>query len=193
MIDKSKLIPVRNRNNGRTGYYLSNSRANRTWERTGQVMNIPFGELQELQWTDGGDFILKNLLIVEDKEALEELNMSVEPEYYYTEKDVEDILLGTTQESLDRLEDLLNFAPTGVIELAKDIAVKKQIPDIRKRDLISKKTGFNVSKAIEINITCAPDETAEPADKKVERKVSVSASTAATPSAPVRKVTVTKK
>lgn len=193
MIDKSKLIPVRNRNNGRTGYYLSNSRANRTWERTGQVMNIPFGELQELQWTDGGDFILKNLLIVEDKEALEELNMSVEPEYYYTEKDVENILLGTTQESLDRLEDLLNFAPTGVIELAKDIAVKKQIPDIRKRDLISKKTGFNVSKAIEINITCAPDETAEPADKKVERKVSVSASTAATPSAPVRKVTVAKK
>ena len=193
MIDKSKLIPVRNRNNGRTGYYLSNSRANRTWERTGQVMNIPFGELQELQWTDGGDFILKNLLIVEDKEALEELNMSVEPEYYYTEKDVEDILLGTTQESLDRLEDLLNFAPTGVIELAKDIAVKKQIPDIRKRDLISKKTGFNVSKAIEINITCAPEETAEPADKKVERKVSVSASTAAAPSAPVRKVTVAKK
>jgi hypothetical protein len=193
MIDKSKLIPVRNRNNGRTGYYLSNSRANRTWERTGQVMNIPFGELQELQWTDGGDFILKNLLIVEDKEALEELNMSVEPEYYYTEKDVEDILLGTTQESLDRLEDLLNFAPTGVIELAKDIAVKKQIPDIRKRDLISKKTGFNVSKAIEINITCAPDETAEPDNKKVERKVSVSASTAAAPSAPVRKVTVAKK
>ncbi len=192
MIDKTKVIPVRNRNNGRTGYYLPNSRANRTWEKIGQVMNIPFGELQELQWTDGGDFILKNLLVVEDEEALAELNMSVEPEYFFDEAEIKEILLGTTQESLDRLEDLLNFAPTGVIELAKDLAVSLQIPDTRKRDLISKKTGFNVNKAIEIKVTCAPEETAETAPAKPERKATVESAKTETPSAPTRKVVIKK-
>ena len=45
----------------------------------------------------------------------------------------------------------MNFAPVGVIDLVKDIAVKVQLNDVRKRQLILEKTGFNVDKAIEIN------------------------------------------
>jgi hypothetical protein len=97
-----------------------------------------------------------------------------------------------SREDLDRLEDLLNFAPTGVIELAKDLAVNLQIPDTRKRALISKKTGFNVDKAIEIKVTCAPEETAVSAPAKPERKATAESAKTETPSAPTRKVVIKK-
>ena len=46
---------------------------------------------------------------------------NVEPEYFYTEKEVKELL---TNGSLEQLEDTLNFAPEGVIELIKTMPVK---------------------------------------------------------------------
>ena len=36
--------------------------------------------------------------------------------------------------------DTLDFAPEGVIGLMKDLAVKLEIPDVRKRQAISERT-----------------------------------------------------
>ena len=59
--------------------------------------------------------------------------------------------------SLDALLDCLDFAPTGVIELVKSLAVSLEINDISKRNAILEKTGFNVTKAIEINHETSED------------------------------------
>jgi hypothetical protein len=142
----SKKVKVTNRNNGFTGYHLQNG-TDRIFSR-GQSMMISLEELDLLQNTPGGDYIIKNLLIIEDKDVLDELNVVTEPEYFYTEAEINELL---NNGSLDQLEDCLNFAPEGVIELIKTLAVKNQLPDTKKRDLITKKTGFNIDNAINVN------------------------------------------
>ena len=71
----------------------------------------------------------------------------VEPEYDYTPTDIKNLLLNG---SLDELLDCLDFAPEGVIEIVKDLAVELPLNDVAKREAILNKTGFNVTNAIEI-------------------------------------------
>ena len=169
-MDGKTLIPVRNRNNGFTGYEIKDRGIWRNFA-PGETKKISLEELQQLQYQPGGDYTLKNLLVVEDKEALDLLNMEVEPEYSYTENDIRNLLFNGT---LDQLKDFLDFAPAGAIEIAKNIAVKEEIPDVRKRDIISEATGFNINNAININHMMDEEEKekAETESKK-ERRVEV--------------------
>ncbi len=148
MIDKNTIVSVTNRDNGNVGYTIPDLGINRTYH-PGETKKITMDELYKLSYLPGGMILLKDLLIVDNPEALAEvLNQNVEPEYYYTEADVKELLLNG---SLDQLKDCLDFAPEGVIDLIKDFAVKLEINDIAKRDTISEKTGFNITRAIEIN------------------------------------------
>lgn len=152
MISDTKLISVRNRNNGTTGYTLRDgSKETRLWVE-GETKKISFGELKKVSWLPGGPELLRDFLVIEDKEALEALQIGVnieeQPEYFYSEAQIRDLLFNG---SLDELKDFLDFSPEGGIEIAKEIAVKEEIPDIRKRDIISEATGFNINTAIEIS------------------------------------------
>lgn len=169
-MDKKTLVSVRNRNNGNTGYSIPDRGVWRNFT-PGETKQIELEELQQLQYQPGGDYTLKNLLVVENEEALEFLNMEVEPEYNYTEDDIRKLLLDGT---VDQVKDFLDFAPDGAIEIAKDIAVKEEIPDIRKRDAISEKTGFNINNAINLNHVLADDEDeVEKVENKRQRRAEV--------------------
>ena len=163
----SKLISVRNRNNGSTGYSIPEKNLWRNFAPN-ETKKIPLEELQELQYQPGGDYMLKNLLVVEDQDALDILNMQVEPEYNYTESDIRNILLNGT---LDQLRDFLDFAPAGGIEICKEIAVKEEIPDVRKRDIISQATGFDINSAIMVNKVMDEEVAEEEAPK--QRRVAI--------------------
>lgn len=165
-IKDTDLISVRNRNNGITGYVLDNN-FNRDFN-VGETKKVPFSELRELQYAPGGQYILNNYLVVENKEALDLLNMEVEPEYFYDEEKVRNMLFNG---SIDEFADFLDFAPVGAIEIAKDIAVKEEIPDVRKRDMLSKKTGLNINNAIMINKIMDEEPAEEEAPK--QRRVAV--------------------
>ena len=145
MIEDNILVTVRNRNTGSTRYMLDNG-VSRHFEHN-EVKKIPFGELKTLTYTNGVQCILKDCLVIENEEALL-LNLEVEPEYFYSEEEVKTILLNGT---LDQLEDMLNFAPDGIIEIVKKLAVSLEILDIHKRDMISEKTGFSINNAINVN------------------------------------------
>ena len=153
-MDAKSLISVRNRNNGFTGYSIPDKGIWRNFA-PGEIKKISLEELQQLQYQPGGEYTLNNLLVVQDASALKYLNMQVEPEYNYTEKDIKNLLLNG---SLDQLKDFLDFAPEGAIEIAKEIAVNEEIPDIRKRDAISEATGFNINNAINVNHAMAEDD-----------------------------------
>ena len=99
--------------------------------------------------------MLKEYLIVRDDEALRELNIQVEPEYYYTEKEVAKLM---EQGSLNEFLDCLDFAPEGVLEVIKDVAVKLPLNDVAKRQAILDKMGFDVTKAIELKKVAEEDE-----------------------------------
>lgn len=147
-MSEQKLVKVTNRDNGFVGYQIPDMNIYRNFAPK-ETKQVPLAELQALQYVPGGEFTLKNLLVIDNRDALSALNMEdVEPEYFYSEEDVRKLL---HQGSLDQLEDALNFAPEGVVNLIKDIAVKEEVADVRKRDMIFKMTGFNVNNAINVN------------------------------------------
>ena len=165
-----KTVNVTNRDSGYVGYTIPERGINRSFA-AGETKQIPLDELQQLQWVPGGEYILKHLLIVNDKDALSALNMEVEPEYFYTEEDIKKLLL---EGSLDQLDDALKFGKKheGVIEIIKKLAVDLEIPDTRKRKLITQMTGFNIDSAINI-IHAISDENEDETDvAKTEEKSS---------------------
>ena len=183
MIKDNDLISVRNRNNGKTGYEIKERHLYRSWEPN-EVKKIPFEELRAFAFTNSGLYALNNLLVVENEEALKLLNMDVEQEYFYTEDDIRKLLY---EGSMDEFADFIDFAPDGAIEVAKAIAVKEEIPDIRKRDMISKKTGVNINNAIMINHVMN-DESEKVEEAPKERRVKAEAP-ASTDEKPARRVT----
>ena len=177
---EQKIISVTNRNAGWTGYTLPDTNTNRQFAPK-ETKKIPLEELQQLQYAPGGEYMLKNCFIINDMDALTALNMeNVEPEYFYTETEVRTLLETGT---LDQLEDCLNFAPDGVIDLIKTIAVEIELPDTRKRKLISEKTGLNIDNAIMVNTIMATEEDSAPTEVKSRKAAPINAAS----STPTRK------
>ena len=185
MIKDTDLIVVRNRNRGTTGYTLDNN-FHREFNY-GESKKIPFEELKRLQYAPGGMKILNDCLVIENQEALDLLNMKVEPEYFYTPDKIEDLLFKGTY---DEFADFLDFAPEGAIEIAKTIAVEKEMPDMKKREMLGEKTGVNINNAIMVN-RVMNDETEKQEEKK-ERRVKVAEDVSEDVAKPERRVAAPK-
>ena len=189
---ENEMVIVTNRNNGYTGYQIPDTGVSSNFAQ-GESKRIYKEELMQLSYIEGGEYLLKNYLIVNNDKTLEELNISVQPEYYYTEEEIKELL---TTGSLDQLEDTLNFAPDGVIEIIKDMAVKTELPDTRKRKMISEKTGFNIDNAIRVNEVMAEDQIKDEHSEPIERKASpinVESDTPQRKAAPIKKYKVVTK
>lgn len=146
MVEKDRVIHVTNRDRGTVGYYIPDSGTNRQFMPR-ESKDITFGELEQLSWVPGGREILMNCLVLDDKEAITELIGSVEPEYFYSKEDIIRLMQTGT---LDEFLDCLDFAPEGVIDIIKELAVSLPLNDVAKRDAILNKFNFNVSNAIKL-------------------------------------------
>ena len=148
MIDNNTIIKVTNRDNGHVGYTIPDlNNLTRTFTAN-ETKEIPMIELRKLSYIPGGKMILRDYLVLDNKDAIEELLNKVEPEYFYTEEDVKKLL---TIGSLDALKDCLDYAPVGTIDLVKKVAVELPLNDVAKRKAILDMTGFNVDSAIMVN------------------------------------------
>lgn len=148
MIENNTMIKVTNRDNGRIGYKIPDlNNLQRSFEY-GETKEVSAEEIRKLSYQPGGMVMLKDYLLIHNQEMIDELIGDIELEYNYTEKDIATLL---TNGTLDQLHDCLDFAPKGVINLVQKVAVDVKVNDIEKRKLIREKTGFNVSRAIEIN------------------------------------------
>ena len=155
MLSKDTIIEVINRDSGTVGYEIPDLNNLRRSFEPGEKKEIPLEELKKLVYVPGGEYIIKNCLLIRDEEAVAEILGDVEPEYFYTKDRIKDLMLNG---SLDEFLDCLDFAPIGVIEIIKNLAVDLKLNDIAKRKAILEKTGFNVTKAIEINEECDADD-----------------------------------
>ena len=188
MIKDDTLINVRNRNNGTTGYTLADgAKETRLWAEN-EIKKITFAELKRVSYLPGGTELLRDYLVIEDPAAIEALNVGIDiqeqPEYLYTENEIRDLLFNG---SLDELKDFLDFSPDGGIEIAKQIAVNEELPDMRKRKIISEATGFNINTAIEINDMMKDNSIAEDAVPKKQRRVVKETEAASTTNKPTRR------
>lgn len=147
MLEDSFIVEVMNRSDGSAGYTLEDTGVHRSFT-PGEVKKITMGELRSLSYLPGGEILLKEFLQIRNREAIEELIGEIEPEYNYNAEDVKRIM---TEGSYAQFLDMLDFAPEGVKEMIKDFAVKLELNDVRKREAILQKYGFNVDNAIKNN------------------------------------------
>ena len=172
MLDKDTLIKVVNRDNGVVGYTVPDLGNIRRMFQPKEEKEVTMEELRKLSYLPGGKILLQDCLIIRNEEAISEILGDIEPEYYYTEDDVKNLLLNG---SLDQLKDCLDFAPLGVVDLVKNLAVTLKIDNYSKREAIKNKLGFDVTNAIENNKISQEEEKVE--DKKRRAAVPVQANT----------------
>ena len=165
-MERSTIIKVLNRDSGAVIYTIPEMNGQRRVFQAGETKEITFEELQKLSYIPGGMPILRDsLVILNNKEAIRELLGQVEPEYEYSRDDVINLLKNG---SMDEFLDCLDFAPEGVKDLVKTLAVELPVNDVSKRQAILEKLGFNVDNAIKIkNETAEPDQE----EHRVQRRV----------------------
>lgn len=175
-MENVKMVKVTNRSRGSVGYRIPDMNNLQRRYEYGETKLVPADEIRKLDWTPGGHVLIKDYLKIEDADLVEELLHEVEPEYNYTEKEVKELLLGN---DMDAFMDCLDFAPQGVIDMMKDLAVKMEIPDTRKRDAISKRTNSNIDNMIRLN-QMSKEEDEEPVEEKQRRTKGLNAAAAET-------------
>ena len=149
-MEKNTLVQVVNKYNGTVGYNVSDLNIHRNFY-PGETKEVTFDELQKLSYAPGGYEILTEYLEIKDKGAINKIfRKSPEPEYYYSKNDIYNLMINGT---LDQFLDCLDFAPESIKEIIKDMAVDLPLNDVKKREAILDKLGFDVNKAITIKNT----------------------------------------
>lgn len=145
------LVEVKNRSNSTAVYTipeLGDRRSIRREFAPGETKKINEEELEALTFIPGGTVLLTDYLQILDEKTTEDLLHSVEPEYNMSEADIKNLLVNG---SLDAFLDCLDFAPSGVIDIVKKMAVELPLNDTRKREALRDKTGFDVDLVIKHN------------------------------------------
>ena len=143
-MDKSTQFAVKNRSDGLVIYSIPEDNIRREFH-PGESKQVPYIELEKLSFQPGGRELMERYLQIVNTEVTSSLNLTTEPEYYLSEAEIRDLLLHGSQ---DAFLDCLDFAPVGVINLIKKMAVALPCNDLAKRKAIKEKTGFNVDEAI---------------------------------------------
>lgn len=144
MITENTMYNVKNRSSSVVVYKIPETNLRREFA-PGETKRIPFGELEKLTFQSGGRELLENFLQIMEEEVTTDLNVKREPEYNMSEAEIRSLLL---TDSLDAFLDALDFAPIGVIDLIKTMAVSLPLTDLNKRRALKDKTGFDVDAAL---------------------------------------------
>ena len=144
MITQETMYNVKNRSSSMVVYRIPETNLRREFA-PGETKRIPFGELEKLTYQSGGRELLENFLQILEEEVTTNLNVHRELEYDMSEAQIRDLLLTG---SLDAFLDALDFAPIGVIDLIKSMAVALPLTNLQKRKALKDKTGFDVDRAL---------------------------------------------
>lgn len=143
-IDKNKIYTVKNRSVGMVVYNIREDNIRREFA-PGETKRINFGELEKLSFQPGGRELMTNYLQIREEEATTDLGIKRELEYDMSEQDVIKLIQTGSQ---DEFLDCLDFAPEGIIDLIKHLAVQLPMTDTMKCKAVKEKTGFDVMAAL---------------------------------------------
>ena len=178
MINADTVYNVLNRSSSMVGYTIPELNIRREFQ-PGETKKIKFSELEQLTYQPGGTTLIQDYFLIREQEVTDALNIQTEIEYYMNEDNVRDLIL---KGSLDQFLDCLDFAPEGVIEMIKKLAIELPMNDVEKREALKKKTGFDVDSAIKNKMAETVDEGAPATSEAPHRRVQESAN-----EAPVRR------
>ena len=172
MMDSAKKYLVKNRSAGMVVYRIPEIGIRREF-MPGESKKVDFDELEKLAYQPGGRELMAEYLIINAEEALDELGIHREPEYWMNEQNVINLLQNG---SLDEFLDCLDFAPAGVMDLIQKYAVSLPLNDFNKRKALKDKTGFDVDAALKNLMAEKADEGGKIEPNK-ERRVQPQAAT----------------
>lgn len=178
MINANTVYNVLNRSSGLVGYTIPELNIRREFQ-PGETKKIKFSELEQLTYQPGGTTLIQDYFLIREQEVTDALNIQTEIEYYMNEDNVRDLILNG---SLDQFLDCLDFAPEGVLEIIKKLAIELPMNDVEKREALKKKTGLDVDAAIKNKMAEIADEGAPATSEAPHRRVQESAN-----EAPVRR------
>lgn len=165
-MDNNTVFNVKNRSAGVVGYNIPDDKIRREFA-PGETKKISFYELEKLSYQPGGTALMQDYLLIYNDEAVKRLNLETELEYYMTESDIIKLI---KEGSRDAWLDALDFAPSGVMDLIKQLSVTIPLNDYTKRRDLKEKTGFDVDAAI-ANWESEKAEENAPAAKPSKRRV----------------------
>ena len=142
-MNTTKMCTVKNRSASRVCYRIPELGLRREFA-VGEIKTVPYEELVKLTYQTGGRELMANFLQI-DMVATKDLGIHTEPEYNMSEQDIANLIL---HGSLDSFLDCLDFAPVGVIDLVKKLAVNLPMTDYNKRQALKEKTGFDLDTAL---------------------------------------------
>ena len=186
MINEKAIYSVKNRSASTVIYSIPEMNNLRREFRPGEIKSVTGSELIQLSYRPGGRRIIENYLLINNEEVLDGLNMEVEPEYKLDEAGVVKLLKDGSE---DQLIDCLNFAPEGVKDLVKAVALAMPLNDLNKCKIIKDMLGYDVLFVRSTNEQIAKESGAEatPAPAKKRRVASNSAETKQTTTTAKRK------
>lgn len=111
----------------------------------GETKKIKHTELEQLSYQSGGRALIEDYLLISNDEAIKDLGIKTEQEYYMNENQVIELI---QTGSYDEWLDALDFAPEGVIDLIKKFSTDLPLNDVRKREALKAKTHYDVSAAV---------------------------------------------
>lgn len=165
-MDSTKKYLVKNRSAGMVVYRIPEAGIRREF-MPGESKKVEFDELEKLAYQPGGRELMAEYLVINAEEALEELGIHREPEYWMNEQNVITLLQSG---SLDEFLDCLDFAPAGVMDLIQKYSVSLPLNDFNKRKALKDKTGFDVDAALK-NMMAEKEDEGGKIEPNKERRV----------------------
>ena len=139
-----KICKVKNRSASMVVYKIPEDGIRREFA-PGEVKNIPYSELVKLTYQAGGKEIMSDFLQLADDEVINDFNINAEPEYYMSEAQIAELIKSGSYEAF---LDCLDYAPIGVIDIVKRLAVSLPMNDMQKAKALKEKTGFDLEAAL---------------------------------------------
>lgn len=158
-------MQVINRSDGNVAYHLPELNTRRVFT-VGSEKDIDAKELEALWQTDGGQILIRNHLLVNDREWVK-AHWDAPIEYFWQNEQIRKCLL---EDDIDLFKETLDYAPEGVIDIIKSMAWRLPLTDLNKIAAIKDKTGFDVLLAIEVMKAESPRQQASTGTQRRRRE-----------------------
>ena len=186
MSEEKRICLVTNRSASRVCYSVPELGIKLRDFQPNETKRIAYDELEALTYVPGGLSLMQDFLQIKEEKARDELVGAVEPEYNMTAEQVKELIL--TPNNYDAWLDCLDFAPEGVIDMIKTLAVQLPLTDTVKMEQFKKKTGIDIARQIQAQKEMEAEETAA-ADKAEQqtRQRRTGTTATVTPTQPARR------
>ena len=185
MSEEKRVCLVTNRSASRVCYSIPELGIKIRDFQPNETKRIAYDELQALTYVPGGLNLMRDFLQIKEVTAREELVGKVEPEYNMTEAQVRELI--STPNNYDAWLDCLDFAPEGVIDMIKTLAIKMPLTDTVKMQQFKEKTGVDIARQIQAQKEMEAEEAAEAGQQGQQPRQRRTAQPAAAPATPARR------